>query len=213
MIWTKNALQHRPHRIAGNRKHIDWIAPRLGDGLLVDIGAQVGTVCIGTLLDCPGARAVAFEPQIAVANILQEMIEANGVPVELHRVAMGAEPGEAVLSVPHKVKKSGWATVAERPDFQIGERYAVPVTSLDAWWEEAGRPEVRVVKCDTQGKEVDILDGGQELLATVPYLMIEFHGPTLAEHGRTKQNELDRLEALGYEWAKLGRDDLMCERR
>jgi len=212
MTWTRAALRYAPSRLAGNPRHILWMTQRLGDGLMVDVGANVGALCIASMLRNPGARCVAFEPQRGVADALEGMIAANDVPVELHRVAVGAEPGEAVLSVPKAPRTSGWATLAERPPFEVAISYSVPVTTLDVWWNEAGRPDVQVVKVDAQGAELDILAGGRELLQTVPVLFIEDDIPALVAFGRTETELVQALRALDYEWDIAGRN-LRCEKR
>lgn len=212
MKWTTEALRYRPRKLGGNAPNVDWMAQRLNGGLLLDIGANVGVLCIATLLKCPGSRCVAFEPQTRVADALEGLVKANDVNVKLHRRAVGANSGMATLRIPAKPNMSGWATLAPMPDFKVAETELVPVTTLDAWWQEAGKPDVQVAKVDTQGAEVDVLISGSELFKTVPYLLIEIHGPTLAEHGRTEEELLHHLEALNYTWAR-DRDNLRCEKR
>lgn len=209
MHWTKEALVHCPKKLAGNPPNVAWMAEQLGDGLLVDVGANVGALCVATLLECPKARGVAFEPQTRVADILEDLVKVNGVDVKLHRMAVGADPGEATLLIPADPSMSGWATIAPRPEYEGGTKETVEVTTLNTWWEEAGQPDVRVVKVDTQGAEVDVLIGGAALFATVPFLFIELHGPTLAEHGRTMDEMLQCLSRLGYDWDQ-DRVNLRC---
>jgi FkbM family methyltransferase len=192
-----------------------WMRP--GD-LMVDCGANVGAVCIAVLLEAGCGQAVAFEPQTRTADILTEMVKANGVDVKLHREAVSSFTGEAVLKFPLDVTISGWGSIADEPDFfEAKNEYAdvssetVQVITLDSWWKEAGKPDVRVVKVDTQGAEPDVLDGGREMFAaTVPYLFIEEHGPTLAEHGHTIATFRDRLKAYGYIYDHANRHNLRC---
>ena len=220
MIWTKEALKHCPRKLAGNPPNIAWMAERIQPGdLFLDVGANVGALCIATLRTVPGARCVAFEPQTRAADVLEEMAAANGVDVELHRLAVSYGPGEAVLKYPVEPSISGWASIADRPNFyeamnQRAESLTEPVvvTTLDTWWEGAGRPDVQLVKVDTQGSEVDVLIGGAELFRTVPYLFIEIHEATLAEHGRTTDELMRYITGFGYTWKKF-RINLQCEKR
>lgn len=220
MIWTEEALAYCPRKLAGNVPFVEWMAERLGSGLMVDCGANVGAVCVATLKGCSGARAVAFEPQTRAADVLVELAAVNGVDVTLYREALGREPGEALLKYPVDRSISGWASIAPKPDFYEAKNAKVEsasewvdVTTLDAWWTEAGRPDVQLVKIDCQGAEVDILAGGAEMFAaTVPYLFIEIHGPTLAEHGHTKGDLRDALRQLGFEFERANRINLYCWR-
>jgi FkbM family methyltransferase len=222
MVWTEEAMQFCPYKLSGNPPNIKWMAKRLRDGdLFLDVGSSVGALCIATLLEVPGSRCVAFEPQTRSADALEGLAEVNGLSkhIELRREAVSSSIGEAVLKFPDERSISGWGSIADKPDFfQAANKKVVSstepckVTTLDSWWNEAGRPDVRLVKCDTQGAEVDVLIGGAELFATVPYLFIEIHGPTLAEHGRDKASLLRHLDGLGYDWHQH-RVNLRCEKR
>ena len=217
MKWTDEAKAYCPNGLAGNPSFVVWMAEKLGAGLLVDCGANVGAVCVATLLSSPGSRCVAFEPQTRAADVLVGLVAANGVDVELHRQAVAKEPGIAMLKYPVDPSISGWASIAEKPNFYEAANMNQPflseqveVTTLDTWWKDAGRPAVRVVKIDCQGAEVDILLGGAALFATVPFLFIEIHGPTLKEHGRTKGDLRQALTDLGYQWEHANKHNLQC---
>jgi FkbM family methyltransferase len=212
MKWNKEALSYRPGRLDGNPPNIKWIAERLGNGLLVDVGANVGVFSIETLCKCPGARAVAFEPQSKIADVMESLIALNEVDVELHRVALGSESGSAVLKMERRRARSGHATTGDYPAFEVHERETVRVTALDDWWRGAGCPSVRVVKVDVEGAEVDVLRGGMETLATVPYLFIERGEQQLAQHGQSVKALMNTLHELGYTCRRF-RQNLCCERK
>jgi len=214
MLWTKEALEFAPTGLSGNPPNIKWIANRLEGGLFVDAGANVGVFSVAVMLDCPAATCVAFEPQSRVWGAFEGLAKKNGVwgRIDLHKLALRDEIGEGWLCVPEERNVSGWATLAENPNFDVAKREQVQVTTLDNWWTDEGKPLVRVVKVDCQGAEVDILAGGQAMFAsTVPYLFIEIHGPTLNEHGLTVQDLTDALDALGFEYTQ-DRHNLRCER-
>jgi len=217
MIWTEESRKYCPHELAGNPPFVEWMGKRLKGGLMVDCGANVGAVCVATLLASPGSRAVAFEPQERAGDVLIDLAKANRVDVTLIRKAVGGKPGPAMLKFPVDPSISGWGSIAENPDFTEAKgkpvkhtRQPCEVVTLDAWWAEAGKPEVRVVKIDCQGAEPDILEGGREMFAGVPYLFIEEHGPTLAEHGHTIAEMRDKLRELGYEWDRASKNNLRC---
>lgn len=221
MVWTDESRPYCPYGLSGNPPNVQWMAERLKGGLLVDVGANVGALAVATVLASPGSRCVAFEPQTRAADVLEGLTAANGLNgrVELHRLAVSSEPGEAVLKFPVEPSISGWGSIAEKPDFYEARNKKVPVesepckvTTLDTWWKEAGKPNVQVVKVDTQGTEVDVLLGGWELFQTVPFLFIEIHGPTLAEHGRTIEDLHRHLDRLEYNYAQF-RVNLQCEKR
>jgi len=220
VIWVEEARSYCPNGLAGNVPFVAWMGKHLNGGLLVDCGANVGAVCVATLLASPGSRAVAFEPQSRVAKVLEKMAKANGVDVELHRAAVSSTAGETVLKYPAEKYISGWGSIADEPKFLDKQRNSVgkltetvQVTTLDDWWDIAGRPDVQVVKVDTQGAECDVLEGGWKMFTeTAPFLFIEKHGPTLAEHGRTVQDLLDLLTELGYSFKPANNNNLYCRK-
>ena len=70
----------------------------------------------------------------------------------------------------------------------------VEAQTLDGVWREAGSPEVSFLKVDTEGGELDVLQGGRGLLQA-------FHPPILIEaKSAARLSDLDAcLLPLGYE--------------
>lgn len=59
------------------------------DGLMVDVGAHIGSVCIAFLVDNPNARAIAIEPLPENVDMLRQNAESAGVADRL-QVTTGA---------------------------------------------------------------------------------------------------------------------------
>jgi hypothetical protein len=72
--------------------------------------------------------------------------------------------------------------------------FEVPMTTLDAEWIAAGRPEVSALKIDVEGGELDVLRGASELLASQrPAVLLEAWG------AEQLQPIVALLAAVGYE--------------
>lgn len=67
----------------------------------------------------------------------------------------------------------------------------IQVMKLDTYGDEHGIREVALLKVDTEGMEVDVLDGAQSVLARMPQVASETHGE--ARH----KTSLDRLKDGG----------------
>jgi FkbM family methyltransferase len=97
--------------------------------------------------------------------------------------ALSHAPGEAEFAI-------GGSRDALFEGFKSHDRIAggrsvrVPVSTLDAEWAAAGRPEVSVVKIDVEGAEGLVLDGGGELLMHGrPAVVLEWHHAYLRRFG------------------------------
>jgi FkbM family methyltransferase len=171
--------------------HARFLKP--GD-LAFDIGAHVGDrVASFRRL---GARAVAVEPQPALARTLRVLyIFDRGVTVE--PIAVGRSRGEVELRLnlpnPTVATASGdfIRAAAGAPGWE-GQRWtrsiSVPVTTLDALIARHGEP--RFVKIDVEGFEDEVLAG---LSRPLPALSLEF---TTIQRG-VALRAIDRLAGLG----------------
>ena len=56
------------------------------------------------------------------------------------------------------------------------KKVIVQTTSIDHEWNNAGRPDVSVIKIDVEGHEIDVLHGAEKTLRThKPTLIVEIH--------------------------------------
>jgi len=182
---------------------LDHLRP--GD-TFVDVGANVG---VYTLLAAavPGVRCVAFEPSTQSWTRLVENIRLNGLTeVDARRAAVGAESGEAAITVgrdsvnrvvgtapgqgpPDAGKgEAGKDEAGKRDAGPLEERQAdgglaggaewVPLTTLDEAL--AGVDRVALVKIDVEGMEPAVLRGAREILRRhSPAMIIERNDPVV----------------------------------
>lgn len=175
-------------------------------GSILDVGAHDGLLTL-PLSRLPGARVLAFEPLPSAFARLDAAIRADygAIPphIELHPVALGAEPGHLVLSVPvlDGVPQEQWASTA-KTYAAFGSvtvlRQEVAVTTIDA----LDLPDLQHVKLDAEGFEQEVLEGARATLTRCrPVLSLEVeerHRP-----GSTRDVPA-LLASLGYEtWFAL----------
>jgi FkbM family methyltransferase len=167
---------------------------RAGD-LVVDAGANIGwyTMVAASL----GGRVVACEPLPANAALLRTNVEANELDgvVEVHECALGRVAGHASLAL--SADNQGDHRMMDRPTKR--STVVVQVSTLDALL--AGRRPT-LIKIDTQGSEVAILDGGRSGWApsaadAAPVtLVLEFWPYGLAQCGASIEKLLALLGEL-----------------
>ena len=155
----------------------------------VDAGANVGLLTI-PLAQAVGesGRVLAFEPSGSTAGRLRENIRRNELAnVTVVEAALGRTAGEGRLEL---APDAAYNTLTA-----LGTEGTVPVriATLDAVWEEEGRPELSVLKIDVEGSELDVLRGATTVLRSCrPTVMVELAEPA----ARRAVEEL--LRAEGY---------------
>ncbi len=143
---------------------------RLSPGVL-DVGAHTGLFTLIALAANPKARAVAVEPVMANAQLLQANLDANHMATRciLCVAAVADQPGVVSFDRgPVEIPMTSSIRTAE-PDADV---YRVPAVNLDtiARW----LPTVDLIKVDVEGFEHLVLAGGRELFAASrPTLIVE----------------------------------------
>ncbi len=160
-------------------------------GTAVDIGANHGIYSYFMVRQFD--TVVAFEPQPACVETLTSWA---GSRVDVRSVALSDRAGESTLSVPvlHGVAMTGYARLAPGRAADDCDVLQVPIERLD----DQGLTDVRFMKVDVEGHELEVLQGGEQLLRRdVPVLLVEIEQRHLGE-GRTVGDVIAWLRGLGY---------------
>lgn len=166
-----------------------------GPGAVLDIGANVGLYAL--LAAAHGGRAVhAFEPTPRVAAAARRSARVSGLPIRVHRSAVGDRVGPVTLYV----SNTSDASNSLNPQFrQSVQQLVVPGTTVDAF---CARRRVRpaILKIDTESTEAAVLRGARRVIERHrPWILLE----VLPARAR---GELDALMAgSGYTYYHLTR--------
>jgi FkbM family methyltransferase len=139
---------------------------------VLDVGANIGLTSLEFAR--VAQRVLAFEPNPSIAERLECNLAANGIGnVTILRSAVGATPGTVTF---HESAQATLSSASVVPP-ELIRSFEVPLTSLDAEWSAAGRPEVSALKIDVEGGELAVLEGASELLAAChPAILLEAWG-------------------------------------
>jgi FkbM family methyltransferase len=173
------------------------IAARIRVPAIIDIGANDGAFAgyLSRTFACQ--RIVAFEP----LPDRREQLLARGY--EVHSVALSNRNGEAMLNISSADAASSLLPLtelckAEFPQVATIDQLPVTVRRLD---DLLGPIEGALVKIDAQGAELDILRGGQALIAAARLVLIEMTFKPLYA-GQALFNDVHReLDRLGFDLA------------
>ena len=139
-----------------------WLRP--GD-VFVDAGANLGwfTVLAGRLAG-PTGKVFSFEPSPSIFEHLRRNVEINGLAnVRLENSALGAAPGQAVLSGIRE-RNQGTGSIVRGVNASETAGCQVPVTTLDVYCKTQGIERIRMLKIDVEGAEGLVLDGAAQVL-------------------------------------------------
>lgn len=127
--------------------------PALRMDVVFDVGANTGQSAMDFLDWFPGVTVYCFEP---VADTFRELRRRMGDRVRAHQLALGATAGTGTMV------RNGQSELARLVPRVDGE---TEVVSLDDFCREAGVERISYLKVDTEGGDLDVLTGGERLLA------------------------------------------------
>ncbi len=182
---------------------------RPGD-LVVDVGANIGyfSLCALDRVGVEG-KVVSFEANPSLGARLEEHFTAQSCPLELVKAAVWDEPGELEFFV---ATNTGWSSAAQNPSFETREVVAVPSVRLDQFFDERGDGQIRLLKVDVEGAELQALRGARGLLdaGRIDYVLFETGGPRrLAAFGSSGEQLAQTMSESGYRMVASIRDDRM----
>lgn len=158
-----------------------------GPGTFIDVGANIGLVAI-PVVQRTGSVGIAFEPEPRNFGFLARNVARHGLTdrIECHPLACYSEPAQLRLALSsdnlgdHRLQpKAAAAKSGARPEIEVG---AVRLDDV-LRGRELARPIV--VKLDTQGSEVRVLEGARETLARSDYVISEYWFEGILAHGDT----------------------------
>lgn len=176
----------------------------------VDVGAAAGlyTVTLSRLAG-PAGQVHGIEPLSFAHPSWSRLLAPWQAPnVRQHPVALGAEPGNAVMSVP----VGGYGPVTGRSflvrdcsglgsNSEFRQHLAVPVRvqTLDGLCARAGLTRLDFVKIDVEGAELAVLEGGRQAIeAFRPVLLVEIEARHAARYGNRPDDIAGWLIRRGY---------------
>ncbi len=180
----------------------DYIAQSLTPGdIFVDVGSNMGCfTLLASQLVGPQGRVLAFEPQTEAFSRLSANVQLNSLSnVVLNNFALGAAPGEMKLYLPgldwshcSSLHPSSWHN---EQVFSI-----VKVVKLDDVLSKPSVKQVKLIKIDVEGGELDVLRGAENvLLEFKPRLLIEICQQTFKAAGWDLSDMVSFLKRFDYQ--------------
>ncbi len=137
------------------------------EGLILDIGANLGIMTWHLLNTFPQAEIWAFEPIPENNKVLRAVTQKfENKRFKIYDCALGDKPGVAKMVLPNvsRVKMQGLSHVVHESidTFNQGDFYEVPINTLDNMIDSTKR--VSGIKLDVENFEYFVLKGGKLLI-------------------------------------------------
>ncbi len=143
---------------------------------IVDVGANKGQFAVFARHTFPAARIISFEPLENPARLFQSIFESDP-KTRLVRAAIGTERGTLSINVAAKDDSSSPLGVSELQARTFGTRIVdtveVPCGPLSDYLQERDLGASNLLKIDTQGFELHVLRGAENLLGRFSMIYCE----------------------------------------
>jgi FkbM family methyltransferase len=198
------------YRLKVEKQEIAWLLQNLHPGdAAVDIGAHKGAFTYWMRKRVgPGGKVFAFEPQPELASRLQHLVHAGGYRnVVVENKGLSSESAQLVLKIPGRGSSPSASFEETQDTRQPGKTVSVDVTTLDTYLSANPALRIALLKCDTEGHELEVFRGAERLLQRDhPNLLFECEARHRPD-GSTGE-VFAYLEQLGYHGYCLGREGL-----
>jgi FkbM family methyltransferase len=183
-------------------------------GTVLDIGANLGTFCVPLARKIPKLKFHAFEPQRIVNYQLCANIVINGLDnVQTYELALSDRDDQLNLVMPDYTKETNIGAFSIDKEVRENE-YECATTSVTnkiflVPLDLLTFSDVKLIKIDVEGHELEVLRGGLETLKANNYPPIIFEAWTWKPWYQEKRKALfDYLKELGYHIQELGENNL-----
>lgn len=171
-------------------------------GTLLDVGANIGMICIALLRHGWFDRAIAFEPAPANLRLLEHNVSGNGLTGRIARipVALSSSAGEMELELSEYNSGDNRLRVNAAAGAWHEDRRGtvrVPVRRLDdVLAERPDASDVRLIWLDIQGHEGRFFEGAQNTLARGVPVVSEFWPYGILRSGTTRASYMSIVTRL-----------------
>lgn len=174
------------------------------DSVVVDIGANIGTVALRAAKICSKGHVYAFEPDPHHVKSLKTNQQLNNFSnITIIPKALGSEPSQALLFELEQ-RNAGMNRILPAENANRYKSSPIKVATLDDEMEQIDPSRIDLIKMDVEGYEFHVLAGAKKTIARYkPILIIEVIETNLQMHQLSSIHVINLLRSWGYELMDL----------
>lgn len=199
-IYERNLVEN----ICRDIKKID--AP-----VILDVGANIGLISFYILSKIPNVKIYAFEPGLSQNLLFRISIFTNRVTdkIILNNEALGNENKEQQFISHDDINNSGDGYIDTERGGLNKKIITVKSITLDNWWESQNYPKIDLIKIDTEGAELWILQGGKNFFNKCkPIIYLEISILNLKNYPYSHRDIFNWLIENNYQLSTI--DNIIC---
>jgi FkbM family methyltransferase len=168
----------------------------LAPATLIDVGVGRGTPALYEAF--PDARLILVEPLAEFEPDLERILAAR--PGRAILTAVGSAEGRRTIRVEsgNRLKSSLFERTPLTATGMVGEEREIPVTTLDQLLNENEFPAPIGLKIDTEGFELEVIEGASRLLERTLFVIAEVSVAARFEGGYTFADLVGALQQRGF---------------
>jgi FkbM family methyltransferase len=183
------------------------------DTIMVDIGANIGTVALHVAATAKHGKVFAFEPDSHNYDLLQKNVALNNfknvIPIQK---ALGERPAQSKLFKVNRFNNGMNRILPDNTAFSDFEN--VEVSTLDKEAALLKLERIDLIKIDVEGYELNVLKGASNVLKQFhPLLVVEVVEVNLNNHGHSSLDVIELLRTFGYQFIDLKTGKPLIEER
>jgi FkbM family methyltransferase len=215
-LFKHNDIVSNAVRDGGYEKELQELSTKLlaghTDGIVIDIGANLGSYVVPLAKQHSHLQFEAFEPQRIVYYQLCANAFLNRLSnVYTHNVGLSSEQRITSYVLPNYAEETNIGAFSidfetRAKDYEVrseGVTERMIIIPLDSMQYE----KVRLIKIDVEGHELSVLLGAEHTLRENNYPPIIFEAWTW-KFPEKRQALFSHLESLGYEITEIGQNNL-----
>jgi FkbM family methyltransferase len=208
-MWARDELRDNTHVTVEERELQRRLAELGGPGnslTVIDVGANSGDWSVA-MIAAAGARPAlhldlhAFEPVAGAFAVLERAVPPSSarLSVTLNNVGLSSREGEMVMHVTQAAAATNSLYQAEVPG--LTSPSSVRLTTVDAYVRDRKLAHVDLLKVDTEGHDLAVLEGARGALArgAVGLVQFEYNDRWIASRHFLK-DAFDLMQGLGVDY-------------
>lgn len=165
-------------------------------GTFLDIGANVGMFSMSIANSLENVSIHAFEPVPTNFSVLKTNLKVNNLETKIaaNNLAVGSTCSTINMSLEGQLSH-----VLKTENIDTSAKIGVNSVSIDYYCETNKITDVKLIKCDVEGFELEVLIGAKKILELQkPSLIIEIEDKWTSRYGYCGQDVFNFLEDFGY---------------